>query len=51
MNTTRKKSGPVNLLEVSNLTFDPCFKVRWNHYAKTAIYLLNIGRAWNTHHE
>ena len=24
---------------VSNLTFDPCFKVKWDHHAKKALYL------------
>ena len=28
MQTTYRKSWSVNLLQVSNLTFDPCFKVK-----------------------
>ena len=46
------KSWPANLLQVSDLTFDPCFKVECDHQTKTAIYLLYIGLwAWNSHHE
>ena len=32
--TTSWKLCSVNLLQVSNLTFDPCFKVMWGHHAK-----------------
>ena len=34
MKTTCKKSWPVKLLQVSGLTFDPCFNVRWGHHNK-----------------
>ena len=35
----------MNILQdlVSNLTFDPCFKVQWGHHTKKAMYLLSIG--------
>ena len=26
-------------MQVSNLTFDPCFKVKWGHHTKEALYL------------
>ena len=29
--TTYRKSWPVNLLQVPNLTFDPCFKFKWGN--------------------
>ena len=52
MKTTCKKSRPMNLLQVSNLPFDHCFKLKWGHHTKTAIYLLYIGPwARNSHHE
>ena len=54
MKTTCKKSWPVNILQVSNFTFDPHFKVEGDHHIETAIhvYLLYIGPwAWNSHHE
>ena len=37
------KSCPVNLLQVSNLTFDPCFKVKLDQHTEKALYLLIIG--------
>ena len=38
----------MNLLQVSSLTFDPSFKVKWGHHTKTAMYFLYIGPwAWN----
>ena len=37
--TTYWKSWSANLLKVSNLTFDPCFKVMQGHHAKRALYL------------
>ena len=52
MTTAYKKSWPVNLLQVSNLTFDPCFTVERGYHNKTAIYILYIGPwAWNSFHE
>ena len=44
--TSYRKSWPANLLQVSNLTFDPGFKVDWGHHTKMAIYLLYIC-PWN----
>ena len=42
----------VNLLQVSNLTFDPCLKASSDHRTKTTIHLLYIGPlAWNSYHE
>ena len=40
---TCKKSWPMDLLQVSNLSFDPCFKVKWGHHTKMAIYISSIG--------
>ena len=53
MKTTCKKSCPVKFLSsVSNLTFDPCFKVKWVHHTKTAIYILYTGPwTWNSHNQ
>ena len=42
MKTTYKKSWPVILFQVMNLTFDPCFKVRLSHHTKKALYGLII---------
>ena len=39
MKTTCKKSWPGNLSQVLNLTFDPCFKVKWGHLTTKALYL------------
>ena len=39
MKSTCKKSFPVNLLQVSNLTSEPYFKVKWGHHSKMVIYL------------
>ena len=36
--TTCRKSWSVKLLQVSNLTFDPCFKVMWRYYIKKLLY-------------
>ena len=36
---TTLKSWPTNHLQVSNLTFDPCFKVKFGHHTKKALYL------------
>ena len=33
------KSWSANILQVSNLTSAPCFKVMWGHHAKSALYL------------
>ena len=33
--TICRKSWPGNLSHVLNLTFDPCFKVKWGHITKT----------------
>ena len=50
METNSKKSWPVNLLQVLNLTFDPCFKIKLGHHTKMAIYQLHIGLwVWNSH--
>ena len=38
--TIYRKLWPANLLRVSNLTFDPSFKVKWGHLTKMAIYLI-----------
>ena len=49
--TTCKRSWNVNLLQVSNLIFDPCFKVKWDNHTKMAIqvYVLYIGNwIWNS---
>ena len=52
MKITCKKSWPVDLLQVSTLTFDHCFKVKWGHHTQTAICLLYIVTlAFNSHHE
>ena len=32
-----------NLLQVLNLIFDPCFKVKWGHYIKTSYISLIFG--------
>ena len=32
MKTTYRKLQSANLLQVSNLTFDPCFKVKWGNH-------------------
>ena len=37
--TAYRKSWPENLLPVSNLTFDPCFKVKCGHRTKKLLYL------------
>ena len=37
--TTFWKLWSANLLQGSNLTFDPCFKVMWCHHAKGTLYL------------
>ena len=34
MKTTCRKSWPRNLFQVLNLSFDPCFKVKWGHHTK-----------------
>ena len=36
MKTTCRKSWPENLSHVLNLTFDPCFKVKWALHTKTS---------------
>ena len=41
--TTDWKSWPANLMQVTNFTFDPCFKVKFGHHAKKASYLPHIG--------
>ena len=38
--TTCRKSCPANLLQVSNLIFDTCFKVQLGHHYEEAFYLL-----------
>ena len=40
MNITYKKSCPVNRLQVSNLNFDPCFKVQLCHNIEKAFISL-----------
>ena len=42
MKITCKKSWPANLLQMSNLTFDPSLEVEWGHYTKIFMYLLYI---------
>ena len=37
--TTCRKSWPGNLIQVLNLTFDPCFKVKSGHHTKTSLFL------------
>ena len=37
--TIFRKSRPWNISQVLNLTFDPCFKVKWGHHTKTSLYL------------
>ena len=37
--TICRKSRPGNLSQVLNLTFDPCFKVKWGHNTKMSLYL------------
>ena len=49
MKTTCEKVWPVNLLQVSDLTFDPCLKVKWCHHTKMTIYLLYIVLGLETH--
>ena len=39
MKTTCRKSWPGNLFQVLNLTFDPCFKVKWGRHIKTSLFL------------
>ena len=39
MQTTYRKSCPATLLQVSNLIFDPCFKVQLGHHIEVAFYL------------
>ena len=36
--TTSRKLWSASLLQESNLTFDPCFKVMLGHHAKRALY-------------
>ena len=38
--TVFRKSCPVNLLQVSDLTSDPCIQVNWGHYTKKAVLSL-----------
>ena len=35
--TICRKSRNGNISQVLNLTFDPCFKVKWGHHTKTAL--------------
>ena len=41
--TTCRKSWPGNLFQVLNLTFDPCFKVKWGRHTKMSLFLPIIG--------
>ena len=43
MKTIYRKSWPANLLQASNLTFDPCFKVNFCLYTKRPYMSLIIG--------
>ena len=38
MKTTCRKSWPGNLFQVLNLTFDPCFKVKWGRHTKMSFF-------------
>ena len=38
MKTTCRKSWPGNLFQVLNLSFDPCFKVKWGHHTKMSLF-------------
>ena len=35
-----RKTWPVNLFQMSKLTFDHCFKVKCDHHMKKILYLL-----------
>ena len=37
--TICRKSRPWNISQVLNLTFNPCFKVKWGHHNKVPLYL------------
>ena len=39
MKTTCRKSWPGNLFQVLNVSFDPCFKVKWGHHTKMSLFL------------
>ena len=41
--TNNRESLPANLLQLSDLTFDPCFKVKRDHYKKCPYISLVIG--------
>ena len=43
MKTTCRKSWPVNLFQVLNLTCDPCFMVKWGITLKCPYFSLIIG--------
>ena len=55
MKTTCRKSWSGYLLQVLNLTFDPCFKVKWSHHTKTSLFLPLLLVLWlqniKTEHE
>ena len=40
MKTTCRKSWPGNLFQVLNLSFDPCFKVKWGRHIKMSLFTL-----------
>ena len=42
MKTTCRKSWPTNLFQVLNLTFDPCFQVKWGNHTKIPYFSLII---------
>ena len=51
MKTTCRKSWPGNIFHMLNLTFDPCFKVKWGRYTKTLFLPYYLppaaeGRGW-----